>query len=163
MSAATSLGYSYQRFRWPAQSLPFSSFSSQARCLGLRVLIFGGAAASSGMGPSLETVVTEHRFQRASGVAQLCRDAAREFELKKCIGGALQIHAVAKPPGLFAARQTVDIDVFHLDHFQQPGLAVRATPAAGAAAAVGSFGNSKITDRVVHHDCSRAQTMRDSL
>ena len=39
MSAATSLGYSYQRFRWPLQSLPFSSFSSHARCLGLRVLI----------------------------------------------------------------------------------------------------------------------------
>src|SRR3970040_1377048 len=51
MSASTALGKVYQRFRWPAQSLPFSFFSLQERCLCLRILTFGGSAPLTTSGP----------------------------------------------------------------------------------------------------------------
>src|SRR5258707_34944 len=45
----------------------------------------------------------------------------------------------------------VDGDVFGLDHFHESGLAMGAAPAALLAAAVGSFGDTEITDGVVDH------------
>src|SRR6266581_3640377 len=125
MSAATSLGYSYQRFKWPLQSLPLSSFSSQARCFGLRVLILGDAAVSSGIGSFLETVITEESLQSIAGVAQPCADAAGKFKLEKGVCGTPEFRAVAVPPRLFPARQTVHVDIFHLHHFEQSSPAMR--------------------------------------
>src|SRR6266849_547271 len=134
MSAATSLGYSYQRLRWPPQSLPFSSFSSQARCLGLRVLIFifGFASAGAGLasaGGELGAVGSAMRFatlprslnpmtpknstHRAAGALPAMLPARREQELKESVRGYRQLLVVAKPPGLGPARQMIYIDVFY--------------------------------------------------
>src|SRR5205809_5908910 len=137
MSAATSFGYSYQRFRWPLHSLPFSSFSSHARCLGLRVLIFGVAAVSSAMDSFLQAVVTEKGFQRASGVSQLCADSAGKFKAQERVRGPLQFAAITIPPRLLPPGPAVHVDILRLHHLEQPRPAMRAAPAARPASAVG--------------------------
>src|SRR3989442_10374771 len=98
---------------------------------------------------SLQSVITKKCFQCAPRVAEFRGNPRGKLELQKSIGGAFQIRAVAVPPRLFAARQAVHINVFRLHHFKQTGLAVRAAPAARAAAAVWPFRNRKGTDGVV--------------
>src|SRR5579859_3693237 len=162
MTAATSFGTSYQRFKCPLQSLPFSSFSSQARCFGLRVLIFGVAAVSSAMESFLQTVVTEKCFQCAARVAQLCSYAAGKFKSQEGIRSLLQFAAITIPPRLFAARQPVDVNVLGLHHFEQSCAAMRAAPAAQSTSAVRCLRNSKIADGVIHHDGARTQLSGES-
>src|SRR5258708_20309183 len=103
---------------------------------------------------SLQSVVSKKRFHGAVGVAQLCADTARKFKLQKSVRGALQIQSVAVPPGLLAPRQTVDINIFHLHHFEQPGLPMCAAPAARATAAVRRFGVSEIPAGILNHHSS---------
>src|SRR5690349_6001094 len=151
MTAATSFGKSYHRFKCPLQSLPLSSFSSQARCFGLRVLIFGVATVSSAMESFLQTVVTGKSFQRTACVPQLSPNAAREFKSQETIRGLLQFAAITVPPRLFAMLQAIYVHVLRLHHLQHSRAAMRATPAACAASAVWRFRNPKITDGVIHH------------
>src|SRR5207247_3928357 len=106
---------------------------------------------------SLQTVVAEKSFHGAARVSQLGADAAGKFKLQKSVRGALQIRSVTVPPWLFASRQAVDINIFHLHHFEQPGFPMRATPAARATPAMRRFGNTEIADGVVHHDRARAE------
>src|SRR6267378_7601596 len=110
---------------------------------------------------SLQSVVTEKSFQCAPRVAEFRGNAGGKLESQKSFGGAFEIRAVAVPPRLFAARQPVHINVFRLHHFKQAGLAVRAAPAARAAAAVWRFRDCEGTDRIIHHDRARAQALGD--
>src|SRR6266567_4608346 len=136
MSAATSLGYSYQRFKWPLQSLPFSSFSSQARCLGLRVLILGVAAVSSGMGILSTDRGHGKMFSRHCGRCATLRRYLRRIQI------------VEKHP-----RRAPSLS--HNDTTR----AFRGAPAARATPAVRSFGYAEIADGVVYHDRARAETL----
>src|SRR6266850_1011297 len=108
---------------------------------------------------SLQSVITKKCLQCASRVAEFRDNPGGKLGPQKSIGGALQIGAVAVPPWFFAARQPVHINVFRLHHFKQAGLAVRAAPAAGAAAAMWRFRNCEVTDRIIHHDSARAQAL----
>src|SRR6266404_3818634 len=108
---------------------------------------------------SLQSVITEKGFQCDPRVAEFRGNPSGKLESQKSVGGAFQIRAVAVPPWFFAARQPVHINVFRLHHFKQAGLAVRAAPAARAAAAVWRFRDCEVTDRIIHHDCTRAQTL----
>src|SRR6266705_241420 len=80
-----------------------------------------------------------------------------EFELQESVGGALKVRSVTVPPRLFAVWQTVDVDVFQLDHFEQAGCAVGASPTACSAAAVRSFCDSEVADRIIDHNGAGAQ------
>src|SRR6266850_754082 len=110
---------------------------------------------------SLQSVITEKSFQCAPRVAEFRGNSGGKLESQKSIGGAFEIRAVAVPPWFFAARQPVHINVFRLHHFKQAGFAVRAAPAARAAATVRRFCNREVTDRVIHHDSARAQAPGD--
>src|SRR6266849_5433183 len=106
---------------------------------------------------SLQSVVAEKGFHGMPRVTQLRADPAGKFKLEKSVRGVLQFRAVAVPPGLFAARQAVNVNIFHLHHFEQPGLAMSAAPAAHATAAVRRFRNAEIADGIVHHDRAGAE------
>src|SRR6266404_3906077 len=108
---------------------------------------------------SLQSVITEKGFQCDPRVAEFRGNPSGKLESQKSVGGAFQIRAVAVPPWFFAARQPVHINVFRLHHFKQAGLAVRAAPAARAAAAVRRFRDREIADRVIHHHSAGAQTL----
>src|SRR5712664_3646801 len=108
---------------------------------------------------SLQSVITEKRFQCAPRVAEFRGNPGGKLESQKSVGGAFQIRAVAVPPWFFAARQPVHINVFWFHHFKQAGLAVRAAPATGSAAAVRRFRDCEVTDGVIHHDRTRVQTL----
>src|SRR5215470_5951721 len=95
-----------------------------------------------------ETVIAEKCFERAASVFQFCAETA-EFEIEKIVRGVLQRLIVVIPPGFFAGRQTIHIDVFRLYHFEESGTAVGAAPAAGVIASVRRFGDSEVADRVV--------------
>src|SRR6202158_1256829 len=109
---------------------------------------------------SLQSVVTEKRFYGTAGVSQLRADTSGKFKLEKSIRGVLQIHAITVPPGLFAPRQVVDINVFHSNHFEEAFFAMRAAPAAPATPAMRRFRNAEIADGVVDHFFSGARFRR---
>src|SRR6267143_4901454 len=110
---------------------------------------------------SLQSVIAKKCFQCAPRVAEFRGNSGGKLESQKSIGGALEVRAIAVPPRLFAARQPVHINVFRLRHFKQAGLAVRAAPATRSAASVWRFRDCEVTDRIIHHDCARAQTLGD--
>src|SRR6267378_4501060 len=108
---------------------------------------------------SLQSVIAEKRFQRVPRVAEFRGDAGGKLELQKSIGGLFEIRAITVPPRFFAVRQPVPINVFCLHHLKQAGLAVRAAPAARAAAAVWRFRDCEVTDRIIDHDRARSQAL----
>src|SRR5437762_2457096 len=93
---------------------------------------------------SLPSVVTEKRFQGGARISQLRADAAGKLKSQKRISGALQVRTIAVPPRFFAPRQAVNINIFHLHHFEQPGFPMRAAPTARTTAAVRRFCNAEI-------------------
>src|SRR5216684_7546520 len=97
---------------------------------------------------SLQSVITKKSFQCAPRVAEFRGNAGGKLESQKSLGVAFEIRAITVPPRFFAARQPVHINVFRLHHFKQAGLAVRAAPAACAAAAVRRFRNCEVTDHI---------------
>src|SRR6266436_8343519 len=110
---------------------------------------------------SLQSMITEKGFQCDPRVAEFRGNPSGKLESQKSVGGAFQIRAVAVPPWFFAARQPVHFNVFRLHHFKQASLAVRAAPAARAAAAVRRFRDCEVTDGVIHHDRARPQAFCD--
>ena len=63
----------------------------------------------------------EKSFESPASVSNSGGQTSAEFELQESVGGALKIRAITVPPRFFAVWQTVDVDVFQLDHFEQAG------------------------------------------
>src|SRR5579883_2475800 len=108
-------------------------------------------------------MIAEEAAESRAGIEKFAGKARRKFKLEEGIGGAFEVRTVAVPPGFFPARHAVGIDVFRLDHFEEAGFPVSASPATQSAAAVGSFRNSEVADRVIDHHCAGAELPRDLL
>src|SRR2546422_11178551 len=98
-----------------------------------------------------------------AGVSNSGGQTSAEFELQESVGGTLKVRSVTVPPRLFAVWQTVDVDVFQLDHFKQACFAMSTAPAACAASPVGSFCDSEVVDRIIDHNGAGAQLNRDEI
>src|ERR1700728_88294 len=85
--------------------------------------------------------------------------AWREKHFHQASGCGGKLRRVTEPPGFRDARQTVNINIFYLNHFEQSKARVRASPAAGTGATVWSFADAVIAGDVVDHHgaCSNAR------
>src|ERR1700676_1503348 len=108
-------------------------------------------------------MIAEHGFHGGGGVAEFGEEGGGKLELEEGVCGFVEIRAVAEPPGLLRAGHVIDVDVFGVDHFEEAGFAVGASPAAEAAAAVGGFGDGEVADGVVDHDGAGAESAGDGF
>jgi len=119
--------------------------------LGLRVLILAMPAVS--FGHELLSTVRDHgkSFQCARALPSFAANSGGNSNRRKA-SAARSRSRRSVPPWVFPARQPVHINVFRLHHFKQASFAVRAAPAARAAATVRASEIAKKLDRVIHHD-----------
>src|ERR1700693_3221846 len=87
--------------------------------------------------------------------------AWREKRFHKTAGRSGKLRSVTEPPGFRDARQTVNINIFYLNHFVQSKARVRASPTAGAGSAVRRFADAVIARDVVDHYGARPNPRRN--